>query len=69
MVILDLINKILMILVFMSGFNILRHCFKIIKIVREEDIPNTYIIPTKELILLGLSIAYILTIVFTGIKI
>jgi hypothetical protein len=39
-----------------------------IKIVREEDVPNTYTLPSRDLILLGLSVGYILTTMFTGIS-
>jgi len=65
----DIINKILFITLFMSVFNVIRHIWLMIKIIREEDVPNTYILPSKDLILLGLSIGYILTTIFTGVTI
>lgn len=52
----------------MSGLNIVRHIFKIIKILREENVPNTYKLDTTQIIFLGLSISYILTTILTGVK-
>jgi len=64
----DIINKILFLTLFMSIFNVGRHIWLMIKIVREEDVPNTYTLPSRDLILLGLSVEYILTTMFTGIS-
>ena len=64
----DIINKILFLTLFMSIFNVGRHIWLMVKIVREEDVPNTYSLPSKDLILLGLSMGYILTTMFTGIS-
>jgi hypothetical protein len=55
-------------LLFMSSFNVARHLFKIAKILREENVPNTYKLETPQLVLLGLSIGYILTVILTGIE-
>jgi hypothetical protein len=65
----DIINKILFLTLFMSIFNVGRHIWLMVKIVREEAVPNTYSLPTNDLILLGLSLGYILTTMFTGITI
>lgn len=65
----SLLNKILFMLFFMSVFNVLRHGWKILTILRDDKIPNKYELSKIELIFLGLSIAYIFTTIFTTIKI
>jgi hypothetical protein len=62
-----LINKLLFIVFFMSVLNILRHSTEIVRRLMFEDTPEKYIISNKERIILGLSIAYFLTTIFTGI--
>jgi len=64
-----MIIKIISLLFFMSLLNIVRHLFNIYRIIREEDRPNKYEISKTELIFVGLSVSYILTIIFTGFKI
>ena len=69
--VLDIINKILTILLFMSGLNALWHLYFFIQIslIASEDNPIKYRLTNKSLFLLGLSLAYILTAIFAGIKI
>jgi hypothetical protein len=50
----------------MSVLNIGRHIFKIIKILK-EDIPYEYKLTKLELLLLGLSVSYVFTTIFTGL--
>jgi|688.fasta_scaffold15351_5 hypothetical protein len=64
-----LLNKILFLFFFLACFNILKHIWKVFIKLREEDVPNKYELPKNELILLGISIAYLLTTIFTGITI
>ena len=61
----SIILKISLILLCMSVLNIGRHIFKIIKLLREDDVANTYKLTTMELVMLGLSISYVLTTIFT----
>lgn len=64
-----LLNKLLFLLFFLGCFNIIRHLWKVFLRVKEEDVPKKYEIPKNELIFLGISIAYVLTTIFTGITI
>lgn len=63
-----LLNKILLITFILSVFNCLKHVWGLVTKLREE-IPSKYEISNKERFLLGLSFAYILTSIFTGIQI
>lgn len=65
----SLLNKLLFLIFFLSIFNILRHGWKIFMRLRDENIPNKYELTKTELIFLGLSLAYLFTTIFTGIKI
>jgi hypothetical protein len=65
----SLLNKGLFILFFLSIFNILRHGWKISMMLRDENIPNKYELTKTELIFLGVSIAYLISTIFTGIRI
>lgn len=68
---LDILNKILIILFFLSTLNVIRHTYFFIQTwfisTNEEQVK--YILKSKSIFLLGLSIAYILTVISTGIKI
>jgi len=64
-----LTNKILFVLFFMSILNILRHIWKVLAILRNDDVPNKYELSKAELVFLGLSVAYVLTTIFTKITI
>lgn len=67
--ILSLLNKTLFVLFFMSLLNILVHSWKVFTILRNNDVPNKYELSKQEFIFLGLSIAYLLTTIFTKITI
>ena len=69
MMIESLLNKGLFIIFFLSIFNILRHGWKIFMTLRDSDVPNKYELTKTELIFLGISIAYLFSTIFTGIKI
>ena len=66
-----LLNKLFIVLFFVSLLNTVRHTYYFIQAIvsSTEEQPTKYVIPKTSLILLGLSIAYILTSIFTGIKI
>lgn len=66
----DTLNKLLMVLFFMSLLNTVRHMYYFIQtwFTSTEETPVKYKITSKSLLLLGVSIAYILTTIFTGIK-
>jgi hypothetical protein len=68
---LDIIDRILMVLFFMSLLNTVRHAYFFIQafFISTEDAPTKYILREKSLIFLGVSIAYIITSLITGIKI
>jgi hypothetical protein len=68
---LDTLNKLLIVLFFMSCLNTIRHAYYFIQawVKTSEELPTKYILSKQSLFLLGVSIAYILTTIFTGIKI
>ena len=63
----DILNKILMILFFMSCLTTLRHGYYFIQalLTSTEEQPNKYKVSNTSLVLLCMSISYILTILFT----
>ena len=65
----DIVNKILFIIFFLSSLNVFRHFYYVVQSWLTTDTNNTitYKITKIELFLLGLSIAYILSSIFTGI--
>jgi hypothetical protein len=63
-----ILNKVLLIIFLMSVLNCLKHSWNIINSLREE-VPNKYEVTRWDRFLLGLSISYIITIVFTGLQI
>jgi hypothetical protein len=67
----DILNKILLMLFFMSCLNLLRHVYYFTQAVltSTEEEPKKYRIPNVSLYILGISIAYILSAIFTGITI
>ena len=67
----DILNKILMILFFLSLFNTVRHVYYFIQtwFTTTEEAPVKYKLTNASLVLLGISISYILTSFVTGIKI
>ena len=66
-----ILNRILLILFFISCLNVLRHVYYFIQAVvtSTDEEPKKYRIPSVSLYLLGISIAYILSVIFTGITI
>jgi hypothetical protein len=66
-----LLNKLLMVLFFVSLLNTIRHGYYFIQamVTSTYEEPIKYVISKHSLTLLGLSIAYILSVIFTGIKI
>jgi hypothetical protein len=62
-----LLNKVLLIIFILSVMNCLKHVWRLINGLREE-VPSKYEISNSERFLLGLSISYIITIVFTGLQ-
>jgi hypothetical protein len=64
------VNKILLVLFFMAFFNTFRHTYYFIQawFTSTEEQPVKYKIPSKSLLLLGASIAYLFATIFTGIK-
>lgn len=67
----DIINKILVILYVLSCLNMIRHSYYFIQawVKSNEDNPQKYRMGNISLILLGLSLAFIISSVFTGITI
>jgi len=66
-----LLNKLLLLLFFMSLLNTVRHAYYFIQamVTSTEEQPIKYVISKNSLTLLGLSIAYVLSVIFTGIYI
>ena len=66
-----LLNKVLLVLFFISLLNTIRHMYYFIQaiVTSTEEQPIKYVISKNSLILLGLSISYVLSVIFTGIKI
>jgi len=66
----DILNRVLLILVFLSCFNIIRHFYYFTQafLTNSEENPIKYKINKTSLILLGISISYVLSVIFTGIK-
>ena len=66
--VLDIINKILIIIFILASLNIIRHSILTIQVwfrANEEEIK--YTLTSKGLFLLGLSLAYVISSIFTGI--
>lgn len=66
----EFINKILIILFILSNLSILRHFYYLLQayITSTPEQPNKYRINKYSLLFLGLSVAYVLSTLFTGIK-
>ena len=67
----EALNKLLLVLFFVSLLNTIRHAYYFIQAIvsSSEEQPIKYVISKSDLTMLGLSIAYILSVIFTGIKI
>lgn len=63
-----LLNKVLLVTFIMCMLNCLTHLWNVINNLREE-VPKKYEITNRERFLLGISISYIITTIFTGIQI
>ena len=62
----ELVSKLLFFVFFLSMFNLLRHGFYIVQhLINSEK----YMLDKKTLLILGLSLACVFTIIFTGFKI
>ena len=62
-----LLNKVLTLLLILSVLNVGKHLFNIINGLRDE-VPSKYVISERERFLLGVSLSYIITVIFTGIN-
>ena len=66
----DILNKLLMMSFFMSLLNVVRHAYYFIQafFTSTPEEPTKYRISNTSLIILGVSIAYLLSVIFTGIQ-
>lgn len=65
--ILDTLNKLPMVLFFLAALNVLRHVYYLVQTwfaSKDEEEPIKYRLSNISLILLGLSISYILAVLF-----
>lgn len=69
--IVELLNRVLIILLFMSSLTVIRHGYYFIQafFTSSEETPVKYRVSKASLFFLCVSIAYILSVFFTGIKI
>jgi len=70
-ILLALLNKVLVVLFFMACLNTFRHAYYLIgaSLKSTKEDPRKYFLSDKALIFLGISIGYILSVIFTGIQI
>lgn len=61
-----ILNKIFLVIFLMCSLNCMNHIWNMIVRLREE-LPSKYQVTKGERFLLGLSISYIITTIFTGI--
>jgi hypothetical protein len=64
-----MITKIMILLFALSCVNIIRQLFFIFRRIVRDDVSEPYILFPRELWFLALSIAFIITIIFTGFKV
>lgn len=66
----DIINRILYVLFFMSCLTTLRHAYYFVQafFTSTEEQPVKYRVSATSLLFLCMSLAYIITVLFTGIK-
>lgn len=66
----DILNRILVTAFILSCLNTARHGYYVIQafLTSTEEAPMKYRVSKMSLFLLGVSIAYILSVIFTGIK-
>jgi len=67
----EIINKILVMVFVLSTLNVIRHAYYFIQawVKSDEETPIKYRMGTTSLIFLGLSLAYMISSIFTGITI
>jgi len=65
----EMLDKLLIMLFFLSLLNTIRHMYYLIQtfLLSTKEYPIRYIISNNSLCLLGLSISFILTFIFTNI--
>ena len=61
----DILNKLLLFFFFLSILNVLRNGFFLFRSIKEKD---RFILDKGELIVLGMSISYILSLIIYGIR-
>jgi len=68
---LEILNKVLVVCFFMSCLVTTRHTYYFIQalLTSTEEEPIKYRLTTRQLIFLCLAISYVLSVIFTGIKI
>lgn len=66
----ELLNKVLVLVFFIACLNSIRHIYYFIQayFTSTEEEPVKYRVSNTSLFLLGVSLSYILTAIFTGIK-
>ena len=65
----DIINKLLTIIFVLSLLNVFRHAFfTLLAWTKKLDTDGRYVISQRGLLLLGLSLAYVITSLLTGIN-
>lgn len=66
-----MLNKVYFIAFVMACLNTFRHCYYFIQAFfnSNKEVPSKYVLTNKSLFLLGISISYIITVIFTGIAI
>lgn len=67
----EIINKLLLMLFFMSCLNTIRHTYYFIQtwFTSTEENPLKYRVSDRSLFFICMSVGYILTVIFSGIKI
>lgn len=67
--IIDVINKILVVLLVLSSLNAIWHLFYVIQAWTKNEEQNTkYMLSNRALFLLGLSVAFIISSIITGVN-
>lgn len=66
----ELLERLLWVILFLSGFNIIRHAYYFIQawVTSETDAPKKYFLTFRSLLLLGLSIGYVIMTIIKGIN-
>lgn len=66
-----LLNKLLLLILFLCILNVVRHSYYFIQVILQsnENLPQKYLLDDKSLLLLGLSISYILVTIFSGVSV